>query len=82
MARWGAYRNGTPLNASATFAHLSLDLLRLTSGSYRWTFSNGQTIDLQIGEVPLPAGALRLIGGLGAFAAVRRAKRRSPSAVL
>ncbi|MCA9470063.1 MAG: VPLPA-CTERM sorting domain-containing protein [Nitrospira sp.] len=65
-----------PLNKSSTYDNTTFAALGMDVGSYLWTFSNGETLSLQIGQVPIPAAAWLFGSALLGLAAVKRGKRK------
>ena len=60
------YSSGDPLvGISSTYLGETFATLGMTPGTYDWTFINGQTLSLEISQVPLPAAAWLFISALG-----------------
>lgn len=65
---------GGPLVGSSTYNGANFASLGMTEGSYLYTFSNDQTLSLQVGPVPLPAAAWLFGSALFGLLAVKRRK--------
>lgn len=71
------YLSGNTLDGSSTYNSATFASLGMDVGSYLYTFSNDQTLSLQVGPVPLPAAAWLFISAL---AGLVLAKRKQPKA--
>ena len=75
------YRSGDSLAMTAFFENRTIFSMQLTEGSFVFALPSADTVTINVGAapaaVPVPASAVLLLGGLGAFGALRARRSRA-----